>query len=761
MEDIINEIKKCNVSYNILGKSDRSAMPLGNGELCASIWTNEEGEICFYMSRSDALTELDRTVKLGMIKVKFEPNPFINGQFCQKLDVADGYIAFQGKGADLIFCIPPNENQIILQGSFAERTTVTAEYINWRKKPHQLSGGFYTPNNCSIVETPDVVERLEDGIFFYHRNGESILKDTARCQEVNPDILPDLLKERIFGGCLRIDGGKYKKQSAVKEHTKSFCLHISTESMQGSLNQFEQRLQESKISRERDCLAECREYWNAYWRKSYIIVKNDQPAKTEIESSLYSCIEEPLEYQIECKSPVTAAYVLTRFMMKCCAEGEMPILYNGMLFNLCPGAKQHFHTQNFGETCTAIPEELTEDNNPDERSWCIEQLWQNIRHPYHTFLVQGERQPYKTLFSYYRRFWKLNRYRAQKYYGAEGQHNTEMTLSFGLQSNSIYGENRDGMKTGYAQNRHGGAVDISPGLELLHLMLDYYDYTKDSKFFHSDIQIYGKELYRYIETRFLKRENGKIVIEPLNVLETYRDAKNPVTVTAGLKSTIARLLKAKDLQEPYRAYFTEYANKIPPIAKKVENEQEYLQPAEEFQPEKMNVEIPELYACFPFDLYNQYHDSGGIMKRTFEKRTAESGCSQYFILGKKPDHPSYSGWQYQGIVAAKLGMTEFAEKILSENVQLKNPGTRFPAMWGPVYDGVPDTDHGANIVHLLQQMVLQTEGGEIHILPAFPKEWDVSFKLHVDKDWAVEAEYENGCLKKCEIQNKTDTQTGK
>lgn len=36
-------------------------------------------------------------------------------------------------------------------------------------------------------------------------------------------------------------------------------------------------------------------------------------------------------------------------------------------------------------------------------------------------------------------------------------------------------------------------------------------------------------------------------------------------------------------------------------------------------------------------------------------------------------------------------------------------------IWGqlpPVYDAVPDTDHGANILNQLQKMVMQVEGGK-------------------------------------------------
>jgi hypothetical protein len=49
----------------------------------------------------------------------------------------------------------------------------------------------------------------------------------------------------------------------------------------------------------------------------------------------------------------------------------------------------------------------------------------------------------------------------------------------------------------------------------------------------------------------------------------------------------------------------------------------------------------------------------------------------------------------------------------------------------------------------LQEMVLQThalpgEKGKIRILPAWPKEWDVDFKLHAPCETTVEVTFESG-----------------
>lgn len=754
MDNIIEKIRTCNISYHCFGKSDRSAMPLGNGELCASVWINELGEICFYLSRSDALTEFDRNVKLGLIRVSCNPNPFLGSSFVQELNVAEGYITFHSDKGVIELFIDPRKNQVILKGRFGENVDVSVSYFTWRDRPIQPFSEF--EYHGDIYETADVVDLVDEGILFYHQNGNNIIRESAQVQNMEDVIglLPDFLTNRIFGGYLYIEGGKEHEGKIIKETTKQVCIKVITESCQNSTEIFRDKLLNQRgLTDETDIKETCRRYWGEYWEQSYIFIENDKNAAPDIKECILDEAQEPDEYTAECKSQVTLAYVLTRFMLKCCGNGGFPILYNGMLFNLCPGKNQHFNTTNFGKLYTAAPGEITYENNPDERSWCVEHLWQNVRHPYYTFLAQGEVESLKVLFKYYHNFEKLNKHRASLYYGAKGQHNTEMTMSFGLQSIGIYGVDRKDKPVGYAVNRYGGAVDISPGLELLGLMLDYYEYTQDEHFFQSEIIVYAKDIFMYVETRFPKRKNNKIIMEPLNSIETYWDTRNPITVAAGLISVAKRLLEHKDLCKKELNYFEEFYMKIPDIPMQEEQGEWYLQPAEILDEVRHNIEIPELYACFPFGIYDIFEDSEKIelMKRTFEKRIEEYKCNRPFCIGDNVSYPSYSGWQYQGIVAARLGMKELAQEILVNNVQMKNPGNRFPAMWGPIYDGVPDTDHGANIIHLLQQMVMQVKGNNVYILPAFPKEWNVSFKLHPNSTTTIELEYKDGKIKKMDI----------
>ena len=76
---------------------------------------------------------------------------------------------------------------------------------------------------------------------------------------------------------------------------------------------------------------------------------------------------------------------------------------------------------------------------------------------------------------------------------------------------------------------------------------------------------------------------------------------------------------------------------------------------------------------------------------------------------------------------------------------------RFPAFWGPGYDWTPDHNWGGSGMIGLQEMLLQTEGDRIYILPAWPRDRDVHFKLHAPGNTTVEVLYEDGQVKRLDV----------
>lgn len=101
--------------------------------------------------------------------------------------------------------------------------------------------------------------------------------------------------------------------------------------------------------------------------------------------------------------------------------------------------------------------------------------------------------------------------------------------------------------------------------------------------------------------------------------------------------------------------------------------------------------------------------------------------------------------------AARLASINFNDRFIAWNDNIdpagpwpNRPRPRFPAFWECKMDGTPDNDHGANGANVLQNMLLQSDGDQILLFPAWPEDWDVDFKLHASRNTTVDCIYRDG-----------------
>lgn len=733
-------------------------MPLGNGQTGISLWVEQDGDLQFYIGHTDAQSELDRNLKLGKVILALEPNPFQAGaEFRQELILRQGCIEITASSQDnrvyIKILVDAESDTIYVSVDSQQPVSATARLQCWRTAekapwpiPNLDTGGVLT-------ESADVVDCRQNGLLFYHKNGPTCLKSTAMIEGLaeHLDQIVDTLANRTFGGYLTLRSGSGSSQPAALM-TAPKKRHLLAVSVFCEQQENTQELLKRVVANHQHlpgisgAARRTARYWEHFFSQSYLFVSGDSEPAPQIAEEVQAVSTEPVNC-LPAPSKITQAYILTRFMFACAGLGKMPLAFNGLIFNLMPGLDRHLTFDHFGQTFAAQPAgQPTLEINPDEKGWeeCCT-LWQNVRLPYASMLARGETRPLRGLFAYYRNFWEINRVKACAYYQAEGQYNTEITHSFGLMPARIYGIDRSGLKDGYAVNRWGGAIDISPGLELCFLMLDYYAFSAEAQFLQDELLPYAKELMRYIETRFTQRAEGKIVLSPLQAVETYFDTTDPITVVAGMHAVLDRILALEPGLVAERPFFKHIKAITPDLP--LEQDQagsSVLAPARIYEPKRNNVENPALYTLFPFRLFGPGKLQLKLAQDTFRHCLAVSGCYHPARLGTPPGAPGYSGWQYIGMAAAYLGMAQECAEIVTNNCALRNPGTRFPAMWGPVYDAVPDVDHGANILTTLQLMLFQVEGDRIRILPAWPKDWNVQFKLYAAHDTWVECVYQGG-----------------
>ena len=413
---------------------------------------------------------------------------------------------------------------------------------------------------------------------------------------------------------------------------------------------------------------------------------------------------------------VSQMYHLQRFITACAGRGAFPIKFNGSLFTMPPGATEA---------------------DPDYRRWGPGYWWQNTRLPYISLSTSGDFDVLRPLFHMYAdELLPLCKYRTRPYLGHGGAYYPECIMFWGAVFSETYGWTPFEQRQDKLQESGWHKWEWVGGLELCWLMLENYDYTLDREFLRQTALPFTREILTFFDQHYPTDAQGKLVMHPSQALETWWRCTNAMPELAGCIAVTERLLAlpAELTSASDRDFWQRFHGKLPPIPLREVNGKKALAPAEFFA-NKSNVENPELYAVFPFRLF------------AFNRPNADWALA---ALENRWDRGN-SGWRQDDIFMAYLGLTDDVRKAIVSRARSHDAGERFPAFWGPNYDWTPDQDHGGVLMKTLQAMLLQTDGRKIFLLPAWPKQWDVEFKLHAPQQTIVEGVYRDGKIQSLRV----------
>jgi hypothetical protein len=364
----------------------------------------------------------------------------------------------------------------------------------------------------------------------------------------------------------------------------------------------------------------------------------------------------------------------------------------------------------------------TANVNADYRRWGPCYWSQNIRLLYWNMLTSGDFDLMLPLFDMYCGLLQTQKEMTSAYYGHGGAFFPETLYFHGLYSVEDFGWNNDGVEANSVFIHHYW----SGGLEIATMMLDYYEYTNDSKIFTEKLLPFITEAIRFFDQHYGRDENGTIIISPINILETYQKSYeniNSTDVLAPLHRMLPRLLKldvdAKLLNEWSALY-----NSLPAIPESNdENGINLIKPAYAYNKFRGNGENPELYTLFPYRLY------GMGVPETF--KTALDSF-KYRIT------PNCACWGQDGIHAAYVGLSDEAKiNLIKQFSRTVDDEGAYIGYWKQG-DWVPDLDNGGAAATALQSMLIQCyDEKSACIFPAWPKEWNVDFKLYAPNNKIV------------------------
>jgi len=742
-----------NIIWNSQSQNSSESMPCGGGDIGLNVWV-ENGELLFYIQRSGCFDENNEYLKLGRIRLRLDPNPFSpESVFRQELKLREGYIEIFGKNKknQATINVWVEIHRPVVHVDMRANYPISAEvaYEGWRNEDVELpDDGKNSRFGCfswdcypgKVIRYHDEVGYEGNKVLFYHRNrDDKLLFDYMVCQQGLESVKESLVntqKGRTFGGMLLGENfvksetaeGKYiltpfkawklKTQKPTKKFALKLYTHVAqTESLDEWLNQLTELVQTPQSS-DKIIWENTKDWWEKFWQRSWLVINPEEP--------------EPKSKPWQ----IGRNYQLFRYQLGCNAYGTYPTKFNGGNFTYDP---------------SLVSSKI--QNTPDWRAWGGGSFTaQNQRLVYWPMLKTGDFDAMLPQFDFYRRALPNATARVRTYWAHKGCLFTEQMENFGLPIACAWGweePEATGRKRPKDFDRgvqvNGACIyHYESQLEFSYMILEYH------RFCGADISEYLPFIKRSVkffdehyQMRHLKRsgepldENGKLVIFPSTSCESYKGAKNPSDVIAGLQACINSLLQLdnKYVTPLEKRYYREFLERVPDYGYDKVNGKNIIKPAWSWE-KYQNCECPQFYPLFPF---NRFHMSK--QNHLFEENEIIEVFRNTWEQGIFPKGMVKS-WHQDGIFFARMGMTEEAAEYNIKKLQ--DSERRFPTFWGPGHDWVPDHNWGGSGMIGLQEMLMQTIGDEILLLPAWPKSWNVDFKLHAPKNTTIEGKARSG-----------------
>ena len=568
----------CDVTWNTLGTYSADSLPLGNGDIGLNVWTEQNGDLLFYISKSDAWAENGNPVKVGRVRVSLNPNPFVAGApFRQTLRLENGDVEIVGgDGAGKVTLrvwVDANHPVVRVEAAAARPVSMKVTLDPWR--------AALTEDPHGNVSADVVLPAGSDRLTWYHRD------DKPR----NAQLMNWTFGAMMQGdGLVRGDRNTLRSSAPRPVQRFSVCpLTAVTPTLEDWMAKLKTQAAALRALDWDKTQAAHQQWWRDFWGRSWIFLTGDADAPK-----------------------VTQGYVLQRFVTACAGRGAEAIKYNGSLFTMDNPAEGKGRDKVTGK-------DIVEPVTADFRAWGGQYWFQNTRPEYWPLLDEGGFDEMRPLFTQYGNEIKNNAAAVKADYGHDGSYMAETAPFWGGIPNI-----KPADKGSYTFRY------FTPVLEMTAMMLDYYDYTGDRAFLRETLLPIATAGLTFFEQHFPRDAQGRLLLDPDNAIEMYWDVRDPLPDIAGLHYDLARLLALpSDLVDPAtRARWQSLQKILPPIPTGVKDGKTVLLPYAPGQDAPgHNTENPELYAVYPFRLYGLGKPDLDVALNTFDVRLNKSaGC---------------------------------------------------------------------------------------------------------------------------------------
>ena len=770
----LNETAETNENFFVGG------MPLGNGDTAVLAWANATaGGVSLYVSKQNALASDASNFKIALLTVSLSPNPFSLGGsfFNQTLDISTGTVFLQVGGtaatpaASFSVWVDAVSNTAyvgIVGGEAKQLFTITAAMTPIRPNGY---AAYAAPWQCTTTSsTPDVVvDPLPPTAPFpsaatlviLHENlpsdrPEGPLINTSLTTQFLEDVIdtvPDVFTGRRFGVAVDTVGGDFERTnpltltSSVPISRATIRITVRSTQSEATRDAWVSALGiQTAAAPSAPPRAAHVAWWQAFWSSTWVDI--DTVGSSD-------------------GFKVSQTYAMSRYMNNAQSRVVTPgggfdqqvIKFNGLAWtSKRPGSAGSAG----GAGCAA-------GLGPDCRQWGPANWYQNLREAYFPMLQDGDYQQLDVLFLYYLRMAPFLRARAQALLPGAATFpdmlwQTETATVFGAFAEVDWvGDSTDDCNRSrpddlppFLQNTpflYLDAFGDGPTGELGLIILDVFLYDSNVTAFATRLPwIFGA--LDYFIYKFFK--NGVVRIAPTQACETLWSPW-PITNTServeGDAPTIAvvtRLLE-RTLNEVPRDMiplarlqdYIEVLAAMPPLPLGGPNNT-LLAPAIFTNGKKHNSESVAMYSVHP-----TRHFSVGRLLTGGVASLAPAVATFFADPDAGGSAIGNNGWHQAPMHAPLLGLrNETAALLVNRTKGTPLPGYRLPFF--SAEEGMGDEaacEAFSNLASGVQFALSQPgENGSVVVLPSWPCEWDVHFKLRAPVNTSIEGVWKGGKL---------------
>jgi len=693
------------------------SMPCGGHDIGMNVWV-ENGDLLWYVSQSGWFDANNTLLKAGRWRLHLEGDPFGGTDFRQTLHLDGGHLTVEGGGVGVTLWADVHSPCVYVDIRSAKKRTATLSYESWRHHDRPLTKAECQQSSWKWLVPKDCVTQADSFLCSPHRLTtihqnpvETVFDFTVAYEHL--EAVKDSLYNPLGGrrmsvtteapaftftgtgeGCYAATD--YHAWHYVCNDLRHTTVRLVLDNGDGDTHPLPRSAKESA--------QRSRQWWHRYWQRSWIHADNGPAAH------------------------IARNYDLFRYLLGCNAYGRWPTKFNGGLFTFDP---MHVDAPQADGTPTNA-------FTPDYRKWGGGTMTaQNQRLVYWPMLKSGDTDLLAAQLDTYLRMLPTARLRTRHYWSHGGACFTEQIENFGLPNPAEYGKHPDGSDYGLERNAwleyEGDTV-----LEFCMMALEAQryqdspaaagastgiDFNRYRPLAEESLRFFD-EHYQYIARKMGSKaltDSGKLVIYPGSGCETYKMAYNPSSTVAALRTVAAALGDSVlPLSRP----------PDPPLRPAAGGS--CIAPAVVWS-RIQNVETPQLYPVFPWRVYGLGRPHLDIARHTYLR-------DPHAVAMR-----SSKGWKQDNIWAACLGLTDEARRLCVE--KFADGPYRFPVFWEPGFDWAPDHNRGGSAMLGVQEMLLQeTPDSELLLFPAWPREWDATFRLHASGGRVVEATIKGGAI---------------